>query len=162
MKLTAKNIKVHVSLEAWQSIEHWIGLAGDLEVSGLGLVEKVRDGFFVSEVYLPRQVGGEASTELHPDSVAELMLTLQHPSMLRFWWHYHPRGIGLRWSQTDDDCVEHLRNDDWFVSSVFVSGMQVRNPLHLVVLQKGMTFLLRIQIIRPDKDIYILISINPY
>ena len=141
MKVTAQEISVHIHVDAWQSILHWIALAGDYEVSGLGLVEEERDeddrlvGYFVTDVFLPEQENGPASTELEPDSVAKLMLEVEEETgasdKLRFWWHYHPRGIGLMWSGTDDECVEELSNGEWFLSTVFNADMACRTRLDL-------------------------------
>ena len=136
MKLSAQSLSVAIDVAAWQAIEHWVGLGGDYEVSGLGLVDEVRNadgilvGYRVTDVFLPEQVNGLTSTELTPESVAKLMLEVEERTgaseRLRFWWHYHPGNIGLIWSHTDDECVEELRNGDWFVSTVFNPQMDCR------------------------------------
>lgn len=136
MKIRSPEIRVEIAVEAWQRLEHWISLAGDYEVSGLGIVEQRRsdDGlttrFLVTNVFLPKQTNGPASTELDPESVARAMLGLAQAGNdtcgLRFWWHLHPGPIGLFWSVTDEDCVQSLQNGDWIVSSVFQPDMSVR------------------------------------
>ena len=149
MKITAQNLTVSIWVDAWQAIDHWIRMADGWEVSGLGLVEEERDeddvltGYVVTHAFLPEQVNGRSSTELDPDSVARLMLDVENSygasERLRFWWHHHPGGIGLMWSHTDEECVEELRNGDWFVSAVFDPQMDCRTridyyaPLRLTV-----------------------------
>jgi len=141
MKTIAQDLTVWIAVAAWQRIAEWVRLAGDYEVSGLGLVEQRRDtrgrlvGFEVTDVFLPEQENGHASTELTPESVAKLMLEVEDQTgaseKLRFWWHYHPGKIGLMWSGTDDQCVDELHNGDWFVSTVFDPTMDCRTRVDL-------------------------------
>lgn len=141
MKISAQNLTVAIDVDAWQSIQHWVRLAGDYEVSGLGLIEEERDrdgglvGYHVTDVFLPAQVNGHTSTELAPESVAKLMIEVEErfgaSESLRFWWHYHPGKIGLLWSHTDEECVEELRNGAWFVSTVFNPAMECRTRVDL-------------------------------
>ena len=142
MSITAIGIAVSIYAQAYEQIANWIDLAGDIEVSGLGLVEEERDedgrlaGYLVTDVFLPKQTNGPTSTELDPESVAQLMLELEQKedgasNRLRFWWHYHPGGIGLMWSATDDECVDELHNGGWFLATVFTSDMNCRTRLDL-------------------------------
>jgi hypothetical protein len=141
MKTSAQKLTVWIDVDAWQCIQHWVQLAGDYEVSGLGLIEEERAkdgrllGYHVTDVFLPEQVNGHTSTELAPDSVAKLMIEVEErfgaSENLRFWWHYHPGKIGLMWSSTDDDCVDELRNGGWFVSTVFDPAMDCRTRVDL-------------------------------
>jgi len=141
MKTLAQNVTIWIAAAAWARITEWVKLAHDYEVSGLGLVEETLDragrlaGYLVTEVFLPAQVNGRTSTELEPASIASLMLEVEEATgaseRLRFWWHYHPGGIGLMWSSTDDDCVEELRNGAWFLSTVFNPQMECRTRLDL-------------------------------
>lgn len=141
MKTNAQNVTVWIAAAAWARMTEWVKLAHDYEVSGLGLVEESLDragrlaGYLVTEVFLPAQVNGRTSTELDPASLAALLLDVEEATAasekLRFWWHYHPGGIGLMWSSTDDGCVEELRNGAWFLSTVFNPAMECRTRLDL-------------------------------
>ena len=61
MKIITPDLIVWVAVSAWQKIRHWIGWAGDYEVSGLGLVDEIRDddgdlvGYLVTDTFLPEQ-----------------------------------------------------------------------------------------------------------
>ena len=120
MKTMSEQFRLFLLPEVEERIRHYVALASG-EVSGLGLVELVRGGFLVTEVFLPRQDSTPGGTELDQDAVAALMVTLEEAGKdsgeLMFWWHSHGN-MNAFWSQTDEECIAGLANDNYYISLV--------------------------------------------
>lgn len=135
------SLDVYISLRAFQKIEHWVKMSGKYEVSGLGLVDDLLDdndelyGFYVPDVFLLEQEVTPGTTEIDDEAIAKLMVELekagQDLARLRYWWHLHPKGTGLFWSQTDSGTINGFRNGEWWVSTVFGSSMRSRTRIDL-------------------------------
>jgi len=127
MKIKTDSIKVILDArEAREKILHYVSLAKG-EVSGLGLVDEIRDdkgkltGFFVSDVFLVKQVSSAVTTELDEKAVSDLLVELDGKGVdigkVKLWWHSHG-DMKTFWSSTDTDCVEGLSNGSYFISIV--------------------------------------------
>src|SRR5665213_1998913 len=89
--------------------------AADGEVSGLGIIEKDAEGkYVVTEVFLLDQECTGADTEINPEAISSLMITLMQankdPGKLKFWWHSHVN-MAVFWSGTDDTACETLSRE---------------------------------------------------
>jgi len=126
MKIKTDSLKVIICAKARERISHYVALAKG-EVSGLGLVDEIRDekgkliGFFVSDVYLVKQVSSAVTTELDEKAVSDLLVELDEKNVdigkVKLWWHSHC-DMKTFWSSTDTDCVEGLSNGSYFISLV--------------------------------------------
>ena len=120
MKMTAEDIRLYLLPEVEERMRHYTNLAAG-EVSGLGTVEQFDGGFLVTDLFLPRQECSPGGTELDQESVATLLMELDHagkdPGTLKFWWHSHG-GLDTFWSRTDEECVNNLANGDYLLSLV--------------------------------------------
>ncbi len=121
MKIEAAELRVWIKAEARDKINLWVGMAQG-EVSGLGLIEEVEDGFLVTEVFLPEQICGGQTTDIEPEAVAKVMIDLEtkglDSSCLKFWWHSHS-DMPVFWSGTDTNTINKFKPQDFFVSAVF-------------------------------------------
>ena len=98
MKQPMSEIVVFIEAAVWAKLRHWIRLAGDDEVSCLGLIDEIKDddrivALIVSEIYLLEQTVSGADTEFEDKAVANLMIQLAteriDTSGLKCWIHSH-------------------------------------------------------------------------
>ena len=98
MRQSLLDITVFIDAKAWAKMRHWIRLAGDAEVSCLGLIDEIKDddrivALIVSEIYLLEQTVSGADTEFEDKSVANLMIQLATEGIetfrLKCWIHSH-------------------------------------------------------------------------
>jgi hypothetical protein len=126
MKQPMSEVTVYIEDSAWAKLRHWVKLAGNDEVSCLGLVEEIKNGngttaLLVSDIYLLEQEVSGADTELNDKAVADLLIQLAteglDTSRLKCWIHSHST-MKTFWSGTDDDCCSQLANNSYTVSIV--------------------------------------------
>ena len=113
MKVNEHGLRVEIEAEAWECIHHWAQLAKG-EYSCLGVVD---DDLYIGEVHLLEQESTDVGTELDPDAIAKLLVSLPAPEKVRAWIHSHG-SMKPFWSHTDNDCIEGLANDGFLVSLV--------------------------------------------
>ncbi len=126
MKQSSHDVAILIDANIWAKLRHWIKLAGQDEVSCLGLIDEVKDegritALMVSEIYLLEQTISGADVELVDKAVANLMIKLAtegiDTSRLRCWIHSHA-GMKTFWSTTDEECCSMLTNDSYSLSIV--------------------------------------------
>lgn len=126
MKQSVHDVTVLIDADVWVKLRQWIKLAGQDEVSCLGLIDEVKDdgritALLVSEIYLLDQTISGADVELEDKAVADLMIQLategKDTSRLKCWIHSHA-GMKTFWSSTDEECCSMLANDSYSVSIV--------------------------------------------
>jgi len=140
-------IKVLIDAKAWTKLRHWVTLAGDNEVSCLGLIDEIRnndklESLLVSDIYLVEQIVNSAETILDDKAVANLMIQLSGDGIdvmrLKCWIHSHST-MKVFWSSTDDECCSLLANGSYSVSIVtnlsgdLLTRIDVYNPCHITV-----------------------------
>jgi proteasome lid subunit RPN8/RPN11 len=127
----SEELKVILTREAFAQLFGYV-YATEMEVSCLGNV--VQEGFVfkITKFYLLKQTGSAAHTELEPEAVAELTESIHKAGetcLLRAWAHSHP-GMGLFWSQTDEETCRTLVSD-YLISLVVGKGFSVRCRIDL-------------------------------
>lgn len=113
-------MKIVIPYHVHEKIMHWVDKC-DFEVSGMGKVSYIPDSkeFFVHDVYLMKQEGGAAHTEIDAQAMANLMGKLfKQPGNLSFWWHSHVNMAAFM-SGTDKDTIRELGGNGWCVAAVF-------------------------------------------
>jgi hypothetical protein len=140
-------IKVLIDSKAWTKLRHWVTLAGENEVSCLGLIDEIRDkdkleALLVSDIYLVEQIVNSAETTLDDKAVANLMIQLSGEGIdvlrLKCWIHSHST-MRVFWSSTDDECCQLLANGSYSVSIVtnlsgdLLTRIDVYNPVHMTL-----------------------------
>jgi proteasome lid subunit RPN8/RPN11 len=116
----APTFKVRIGATAYKKLFSYV-LASNLEVSGLGLVKPVKDGYQIYDIFVLDQLSSGAHTDLDKQAMTNLMLKIlkekgeKEVNNLRFWWHSHPN-FGVSPSGTDDATGERLANDQYLVS----------------------------------------------
>lgn len=133
MKIQAIPPTLLMTPEVEQRLRHYVELAPG-EVSGLGLVDEVAQGFLVSRVFLLEQTCDATETEIDDGALGRLLATLEAEgidgSRLRLWWHSHA-DMKCFWSPTDEATVRSLANGDWTTSLVMNRAGERRCRLDL-------------------------------
>lgn len=100
-------LSLHLDAGSWGNMMNW-ARATDSEVSGLGSLEVRAGELWVAELYLPPQRSNAIETELDPDGIARLLVSLVSdgldPAALRLWWHSHAREKPF-WSGLDERTI---------------------------------------------------------
>jgi hypothetical protein len=146
MKQSQPEITVLIDSKAWTKLRHWVTLAGEDEVSCLGLIDEIKnngklEALLVSDIYLVEQIVNSAETMLDDKAVANLMIQLSGDGIdvcrLKCWIHSHST-MKVFWSTTDDECCCLLANGSYSVSVVtnlrgeILTRIDVYNPCHMV------------------------------
>ncbi len=147
MKQSVLDIAVFIDGEAWAKLRYWVKLAGQDEVSCLGLIDEIKDdgriiALMVSEIYLLEQTVSGADTELDDKAVANLMIQLaaegKDTSKLKCWIHSHAN-MRVFWSSTDEECCSLLANESYSVSIVsnkrgdLLTRIDIYNPFRVTL-----------------------------
>jgi hypothetical protein len=139
-------IRIQIDATAMQKLWLWTEMAKG-EVSALGLVDEIRDAvsgtvssLLVTDFFLVKQACSSDETTMDPQSVAELMASLETKGVdcrkLRCWAHSHGT-MSVFWSATDHQCVGNLANGEWLLSIVVnkkrdaMVRLDQFNPAHL-------------------------------
>lgn len=93
----------------------------DIEVGWMGLVEKTAEGFYISEIFVPKQKCHEARTRFDDGAMFDIIRDLKKrkidPSGLRLWGHSHvwwdPDPSNDDWRQIDE-----FSNSDWMLTAI--------------------------------------------
>ena len=103
----------------------------DIEVSGLGRVQRTSDGnLIVSSLYLLPQENSAVTTDICPEALAKLQYeTRNDAGDLNFWWHSHV-DMGVNWSGTDTDTFEEFGKHGMLVGTVFNKKGQHRSAIY--------------------------------
>lgn len=141
--MTVKNApKIILPADVKQKIDHWVDIAPG-EISGLGVVEEVADGYRVSRVFLLKQECTGVETELEGQSIADLQCELLDEGngdqdRLLFWWHSHVK-MSTYWSSTDEDCIKACLGSSYWVSVVFNKHKSTRGRVDFKVGERTIT-----------------------
>ncbi len=135
------NIKLCINARAYQKIRHWVSLAHG-EVSGLGIISEVRNEqnilthFIIDDVYLIKQLSGNADTTLDAEAIGQFLVELVQQgidtSKVKLWWHSHGT-MDVFWSTTDEQCIRDLTNSSYMIS--LVTNKMNKNLVRLDVYQ---------------------------
>jgi len=114
--------KITVSAECNQKIRNWVEIAPK-EISGLGLVTEMDDGFYIDEVFLLEQECTSVETEMDDAALAALQMDLMaregdEQDRLLFWWHSHVN-MRVYWSTVDEENITKCLGDRYLVSIVY-------------------------------------------
>lgn len=139
------NIEVRISFLAYRKLRIWTELAKG-EVSGLGIVEEVRDthgtlrAYLITDLDLIKQTSTSVDTVLDENAVNEYLYKLvthgKDPSQVKLWWHSHGN-IDTFWSNTDSENIERLCNSGYFISLLtnkaekLLCRIDVYQPFHI-------------------------------
>jgi hypothetical protein len=130
---------IEFSSEAWLKIKTWVEMTTN-EISGLGLVERTKDGFSVSEVFLLKQKNTSGFTDIDDEDQLNLFAKIieedeanntNKADQLRFWWHSHAN-MTTFWSGQDESCIQaKLSHATWWLSAVFNRKGEVKTRLDI-------------------------------
>lgn len=125
--------KVKIDIECYQKIVNWVNMA-NAEISGMGIIEETKEGFLVTEVFLPKQTNTSSNTDLDQADLGKLFFELSqreeesYHEKLKFWWHSH-YNFDVFWSGTDETCIESIGGDRYLISSVFNQKGDIRTRI---------------------------------
>ncbi len=122
--------KIYIKPEVYTEIMYHVRKS-DIEVSGVGRIERTGDGTLcVTKVYLLKQENSAVTTDLDPESMAQLMYeTREDKGMLNFWWHSHVN-MGTTWSGTDLDTMKEFGKNGFLLSTVFNKRAEMRSAYY--------------------------------
>lgn len=106
-------MNVFISYILWKKLLYFMEKI-DIEFSGLGTIEIIDGNFHVTDIFLLKQEGGAASTDLNEKAVLEAMSERDN---INFWFHSHVN-MGAFWSNTDKETIEMLSDHGFFLSLV--------------------------------------------
>jgi len=134
MEVNAEEIQVILPLPIHLKMMTYVKMV-DVEINGLGLVEKVGDATFkVVELYLLEQKVSGAYCDIDQLAFTKLMERLiaegKNPSMLRFWWHSH-NTMGTNWSTTDEETGKKFAGSEYFISLVAAHNGDMRARINI-------------------------------
>ena len=112
--------KVIIGREAYDKIMYYVHKA-KFEISGLGNVQIIDGVPTVTDIILLEQENTSTETEITADAICKAEYEHLESGMkgdLKFWWHSHVN-MDVYWSKTDDDTVEQLTKNGWFIHGVF-------------------------------------------
>lgn len=112
-------MKVHILPEVHAQIMYYVNKS-NVEISGLGRIEKSSDGsMVVTKIYLLEQENTAASTDIDAQAMAKLMYqTREDKGNLNFWWHSHVN-MATFWSGTDMATIKQFGKNGYLLSTVF-------------------------------------------
>jgi proteasome lid subunit RPN8/RPN11 len=141
------NIKVLLTIQAYQKMRHWVNLAKG-EVSGLGTVSEVKNQqgklihYIIDDIYLLKQESSSADTVLDDSAIATFMIEMakkkKNLSTIKLWWHSHGN-LKTFWSTTDEQCIQNLANSSYMISIVtnkekqILTRIDIYQPFHVSV-----------------------------
>jgi len=83
--------RVFITLEAVKKIQCFTQLASG-EINGLGIVEKKRNDFIITNAFILKQKVSRASAEIDPMALNQYVAECEDPSKLVLQWHSHGDG----------------------------------------------------------------------
>lgn len=135
------DVQVIINREAYEKLKSFV-LSVNTEITGLGIVKRKGDIFYIPEIFLLEQIVSSASAELDPVAIAKLMNRLikeqRDPSKLKFWWHSHA-SMNPFWSVTDHNTCERFENKEFSISLVinkrleYLCRLDLYQPLRITV-----------------------------
>jgi hypothetical protein len=131
--------------KAFRKITSWVDMCPD-EISGYGTVKIIDGAFVVTDAFLLEQEVTGTTTELDAMATAKLMDEIDSKSEeekeelgeLRLWWHSHVN-MDVFWSTTDEEAVETISGNPYFLSSVFNKRGEVKTRLDSFAVPYQMT-----------------------
>jgi hypothetical protein len=148
LQVTLPELKVAISRNEFEKLKSYV-LGVKTEISGLGLVERRKNIFYIHEIFLLEQEVSAASATIDPVAISKLMNRLikedRNPTDLKFWWHSHAN-MEAFWSGTDDSTIEKFASKDYSLSLVinkdleYLCRMDLYQPLRVKIDRIPMEF----------------------
>lgn len=101
-----------------------------VEISGMGQLERYKDGYIVTKVHLPKQKCTSVETEMDADDLGVLEYECEDGMFkdygeLAWWWHSHV-DMPTFWSGTDHEAMVKLSANGRILSTVFNRKFEMR------------------------------------
>ena len=130
--LKGADMKITIGWFAHAKIMHWIKKAGNLEVSGFGMVQKLEDGrLHVYDAFLIEQENSGGSTDIKPEALAkEMYLKKDEVGEMNFWWHSH-HNMAAYMSSVDVATIKEFGGNGWLLATVFNNKNEHKTVLYV-------------------------------
>ena len=106
----------------------------DIEIGWMGLVEKTAQGFYLSEIFVPKQKCHEARTRFDDGAMFDIIKDLKKrkidPACLRLWGHSHVR-FAPEPSHDDWRQIDEFSNSDWMITVIANKDGDIKFQVHL-------------------------------
>lgn len=112
------DLRIEIPFSVYQKMMHWVRLAGNVEVSGFGKVERIRNVFHIIDVVLVDQHNSMASTVLDAHALNKAEYEMRDlRGEFNFWWHSH-HYMQAFFSSTDDETIYEIGKEGWLLALV--------------------------------------------
>lgn len=105
----------------FDKVMHWVHLAGNREISGLGKLtyDPQKNQFEVIDAHVLKQtIQTSGNTEIDAAAIGKFMYETREQGPYVWWWHSH-HSMGAFWSGTDRECINSFGRDGGVVATVF-------------------------------------------
>lgn len=113
--------KLKIPREVFDKVMHWVCLAGNREISGLGKLkydEKTNTFEVIDAHVLKQSIQTAGNTEFDGAAIGKFMYQTKDQGSLVWWWHSH-HSMAAFWSGTDRECIASFAKDGGVVATVF-------------------------------------------
>lgn len=117
--------KVIIEMKAYLDMFYLVEAAGGDEVGWLGTISKDGETYLIEEIFIFDQEVSSISTEIDPESVAEVATDLikkgevKKVNSLKFWGHVHPGNSTTPSSQDEEQMSVFKDGNDYFLRGIF-------------------------------------------
>jgi len=134
--------EVLITLAAKKKLDAYIRSI-DIEISGLGVVEKQNENtLIITDILLFKQECTSSDTKLQNKDLSNFLVKLveegKDTSTIKLWWHSH-HCLGCFWSPTDIHTISLFKKSDYFVSIVgdssqnYLCRLDIFKPLRITL-----------------------------
>jgi proteasome lid subunit RPN8/RPN11 len=134
--------EILITLAAKKKLDAYIRSI-DIEISGLGVVEKQNENTLViTDILLFKQECTSSETKLQSKDLSDFLVKLvekgEDTSTIKLWWHSHHR-LGCFWSSTDINTIGLFKKSDYFISIVgdssqnYLCRLDIFKPLRITL-----------------------------
>ena len=136
-KLDCGDFEISLSALAYAQVIGYLTSTA-CEVSCFGLVKRKNNTFYIRELFVPKQEGSGAETNIDNAALAQLVNQLIKDGRaddvddLKVWLHSHPN-LGVFFSKTDTDDAIDMLCRDWWLSIVVNEKLEMKARLDIAV-----------------------------
>ncbi len=106
------------SPKAYHKILHVVA-ACPKEVGWFGTVDIVGNIYTITDIFVPEQIVTNTETEIKPEALSDIALSIQDPEKLIYWGHSHINMACSPSKQDEEQTEEYLDHTDVFIRGIY-------------------------------------------